>query len=59
MPDEKNKEQQQDTVGEVGSSIAGGFDENKDDQSQLTNKDLKGKKIDADEDKPSDKPADQ
>jgi hypothetical protein len=56
MNNEKDKEQDKDTAGEVGSGIAGGFDPNAKEDSQVTNADMKGKKVDADPEDPAQQP---
>ena len=55
MNNDKNNEK--DTVGEVGSSIPGGQNPKPEHDEQVTEKDLKGKKVDADLSDPKDKPA--
>jgi hypothetical protein len=53
------KPNDKDTVGQVGSSVDGGLDPANNNDEQITQKDLKGKKVDADPSQPSDQPADQ
>lgn len=55
MNNEKNHDK--DNVGEVGSSIAGGQNPKPEQDEQVTQKDLKGKKVDADLSDSKDKPA--
>lgn len=50
-----NKEK--DTVGQVGSGIPGGQNPNPESDEQVTEKDLKGKKVDADLTEEKDRPA--
>ena len=57
MNNDNNKNAEKDTVGEVGSSLEGGFEENSKNDSEVTNKDLKGKKVDADPSEEQGKPA--
>jgi hypothetical protein len=59
MSDDKNKDDQKNTVGQVGSGLAGGFEENKEENTTVTNNDLKGKKVDANPENPAEKPSDQ
>ncbi len=56
MEDKKVKKEDDETVGQVGSSLAGGFEDNKNEEGTLTNKNLKGKKVDADPNEEKDKP---
>jgi hypothetical protein len=59
MTDEKNKHDQENTVGQVGSGLPGGFEDNNDEKTNVTNNDLKGKKVDANPENPAEKPSDQ
>ena len=59
MSNENEKSIDKNTVGQVGSSLEGGLEQDPEKQEQVTNNDLKGKKVDADLTNDSEKPADQ
>jgi len=60
MSNEKQQPHNDDTVGQVGSKIdGGGLDDPQQNESLVTSKDLKGKKVDADPADPAQQPADQ
>ena len=59
MSNENEKSIDKNTVGQVGSSLEGGFEQEPEKQEQVTNNDLKGKKVDADLTNDNEKPADQ
>jgi hypothetical protein len=52
-----DKSHDKDTVGEVGSSIPGGQNPKPEQDEQVTEQDLKGKKVDADLSEEKDRPA--
>jgi hypothetical protein len=57
MQQENNKNEEKNTVGEVGSSLAGGLNPQQEEEQQVTNAALKGKKVDADLEREEDRPA--
>ena len=59
MSNENKKSTDKNTVGQVGSSLEGGFEKEPEKQEQVTNNDLKGKKVDDDLTNDNEKPADQ
>ena len=59
MSNENEKSIDKNTVGQVGSSLEGGLEQDPEKQEQVTNNDLKGKKVDADLTNDNEKPADQ
>ena len=59
MSNENEKSIDKNTVGQVGSSLEGGLEQEPEKQEQVTNNDLKGKKVDADLTNDNEKPADQ
>ena len=59
MSNENEKSIDKNTVGQDGSSLEGGLEQEPEKQEQVTNNDLKGKKVDADLTNDNEKPADQ
>ena len=56
---DKSPEETKNTVGQVGSSVDGGFDEQNMHEELVTKNDMKGKKVDADLTNEDERPADQ